>query len=223
MKQKNKNCKNSTNAGKYNKDFQPTPGKYEKPYKEPCDLDEMIYLYNKLNRDDLIKSFEELHTYTDFICGSPNIKEAYEAETFCKSVHQYRVPKASIKEAWNTLTRLQLDELQNFEQVYAEVRKATKHLYGYGELAMFDFAQRYCYSRNIYPTVIFLHSGVAIGVNALRKSGFKIKVYSDKPGCARYVKLEDLPKSIFDLGTVHAENFLCIYKEYLEKLKWNQD
>lgn len=183
-------------------------------------IEEILADYRKIYLDDTERWIKSLVTYTDFICGARNQIEAPhlpQSVRFCKNRHQYRLPRATVKEAYCRLVSARLDKYSSFAAIYDAVIETTRSVHQFGVLAAYDFTQRYCYSRGIMPDGVYLHAGVTAGAEALKllKCGLKI---SSHPLRGKMIEIESLPKVIAELGTFHAENYLCVYKEVLAKL-----
>lgn len=184
---------------------------------EGNDLEDMVRDYRKRFLKPTETWISSLVKTTDFICGEANIKDDPKPDKFCKNSHQYRMPYTTVRKAYEKLSDAGLDHIDNFRDILRKVATIGKRIHNFGQLASYDFTQRYCYSRGILPDVVYLHAGVMEGVNSLISVGYEVKKQKDKEiGC--FVELEDLPVPIRDLGTLHAENFLCIYKHLIAKL-----
>ena len=184
---------------------------------EGCDLDEMVTDYRHRYLEDTEKWLSTLSTYTDFICGEPNIREAPYVKKYCKNLHQYRMPNDTVDKAHEKLKEVGLDRYDSFAEIHAEVHEEAKEIDNFGMLATYDFSQRYAYSRGIQPDGVYLHAGVATGARELIKMGYDLKII-DLGERGSMIELPSLPSPIAGLGTLHAENFLCIYKDLLAKL-----
>lgn len=185
---------------------------------EGCDLDEMVTDYRHRYLDDTERWLSTLSTYTDFICGEPNIREAPGVKKYCKNLHQYRMPNKTVEKAHEKFKKAGLDRYNSFAKIHAIVHELAKEIDYYGVLATFDFCQRYCYSRGILPDGVYLHAGVATGARELKKMGYDLKIV-DLGDRGSMIELSSLPSPIAELGTLHTENFLCIYKDLLAKLE----
>ena len=184
---------------------------------EGCDIDEMVVDYRSRYRDAIEEELGSLSTFTDFICGKANKKEAPGIKKYCKNSHQFRMPSLTVDKACALLKKSGLERYDDFPGIHSAVHAVAKEIKQFGELAEYDFTQRYCYSRGIYPDGVYLHAGVAVGARALKKAGYEFKVV-DLGERGKMIDLSTLPSPIAELGTIHAESFLCIYKHLLEKL-----
>lgn len=184
---------------------------------EGCDLDEMVTDFRHRYLDDTERWLSTLSTYTDFICGEPNIREAPAVKKYCKNLHQYRMPNKTVEKAHEKLKKARLDRYDSFAEIHAIIHELAKEIDYYGVLATYDFSQRCCYSRGILPDGVYLHAGVVRGARELKKMGYDLKIV-DLGERGSVIELSSLPLLIAELGTLHAENFLCIYKDLLAKL-----
>jgi hypothetical protein len=122
-----------------------------------------------------------------------------------RSSHQRRLKKVTLESVKNNLLENQdkLRAAKSFEEIKGLVEKCA--ISGFGRLAKYDTALKIGAWLNLYPTTIHLHAGTRDGARALGldvSNGFLTK--------------EELPKPLQDLGPLHIENFLCIYKKQLK-------
>lgn len=182
------------------------------------DIDEMVKDYRDRAYDSAEKWIGSLETITDFVCGCANILESPFPEKYCKNSHQFRMTKKTIDEACRLIRELPLDDCKDFSSILSMIIvNVDKKIRGFGQLAAFDFSQRYAHHRGITPDVVYLHAGVESGVRELKKAGYDIRVLNN-PVRGKFVELDSLPVPIAELGTFHAENFLCIYKKRFSKI-----
>lgn len=190
-------------------------------------IEQMVEHYRKKwkqRTEDWLKSLTSGRTedlwYTNFICGQANISNDPADNKFCKNLHQYRMPSATVKAARGALMNAGLDRLQTFPEILGtviDITRATpdhKGIPQFGALACYDFALRYAYHRGIHPDRVYLHAGTLTGLNALKSKFPEIKTESDRK-FGRTVEASMLPEPIASLGNLHIENFLCIYSDHL--------
>jgi hypothetical protein len=96
----------------------------------------------------------------------------------------------------------QPDNFDDFHAVYSWVESITQKISGLGATTAYDVARRLGAWLNMQPTMVYLHAGAAEGAKKLGIEG-------------ETVSLNDFPREIQKLGATHAENFLCIYKDFL--------
>lgn len=118
--------------------------------------------------------------------------------------HQYRVGKKLLSEGLKICLshNRQSDSFNNFHAVYLWIKSITNLTTGLGLVTTYDVARRLGSWLGMHPTMVYLHGGAADGA---KKLGIK----------GETVPLNDFPEEIQSLGATHAENFLCIYKDFL--------
>lgn len=117
--------------------------------------------------------------------------------------HQCLVAKRLSKGLEKFLSKnKQPDSFNDFHDVYSCIQSITESTYGLGATTAYDVARRLGAWLDMQPTMVYLHAGAAEGA---RKLGIKGKT----------APLDDFPEEIQSLGATHAENFLCIYKDFL--------
>jgi len=117
--------------------------------------------------------------------------------------HQRRLGRKKLAQAAKALLK-KLDVVQkcrSFEELHELVGSCTRHIDRFGALARYDVALRIGAHLGVWPELIYLHAGTAVGC---KKLGI--------PCQGKTVEPEELPAPIRRLGAYHAENFLCIYK-----------
>ncbi len=127
--------------------------------------------------------------------------------------HQCKLRKTVYGEAKKKLNeRLdKLDSIDSFDVLYDEIYCAISSIRGIGPLAIYDFTLRVAAYKDIWPKeYVYLHAGALEAVLFLETKKLVVKTaILNNP---RRIELSALPEQIRDLGSVHAENFLCIYK-----------
>ena len=96
----------------------------------------------------------------------------------------------------------QPDSFNDFHDIYAWIESITKDVKGIGSLTTYDIARRLGTWLGMQPQKVYLHAGAMRGARKLGIQG-------------HMVSLDNFPSEIQKLGATHAENFLCIYKDYL--------
>lgn len=123
--------------------------------------------------------------------------------------HQYRIGRRRLAQ----LAGVAKDHIERFKnacdwnEIYSIVGDIVAQVPRAGILTHYDVANRiggYC---RYEQTVVRVHAGAMRGAAAL---GLKIQDGS--------VALDDLPPDLQELGAMHSENFLCIYKDELKSL-----
>lgn len=101
-----------------------------------------------------------------------------------------------------------LQRCKDFDQLHNRVRKATKPIKGLGKLYTYDTAHLIGARLRLSPKRVYLHSGTRKGAKAL---GFS--------GGLSYLMPSQLPVQLQVLKPCEMEDFLCIFKEGLARLK----
>lgn len=102
----------------------------------------------------------------------------------------------------------QPESFQNFQSLYDWVKSVTDRVTGVGKMTAYDVARRLGAWLDLKPDVVYLHAGTADGAQQLGVEG-------------KMAHLGAFPQELQALGATHLENFLCIYKEHLQKLDFN--
>jgi hypothetical protein len=119
--------------------------------------------------------------------------------------HQCRVSPKLVKGLSEALRDKKCPEdFTDFAEVYDWTQSVTHRVKGLGTMTAYDVARRLGAWLKISPSSVYLHSGTKIGAN-------RLGIYGD------VVALNQFPQEIQSLGSTHAENFLCLYKESLYK------
>lgn len=118
--------------------------------------------------------------------------------------HQRRVGKQKLDEGLKICLshNRQPDNFNDFHAIYSWIKSITEPTDRLGTLITYDVARRLGAWLGMQPTMVYLHCGAAKGA---KKLGIK----------GETVSLNDFPKEIQNLGAIHAENFLCIYQNFL--------
>lgn len=102
-----------------------------------------------------------------------------------------------------------LQKAVDFYELWQLVQSAFRPIYGLGELAIYDAAERLRYRLGLESEhLIYLHAGARVG--ARRLAGGRLKKESAW-GILRY----DVPIGVRSLCTHEIEDVLCIYKDEL--------
>ena len=120
--------------------------------------------------------------------------------------HQRRVGKQKLDEGLKICLSYnrQPDSFNNFHDIYYWIESITKSTYRLGYVTAYDVARRLGAWLDMQPEMVYLHAGAADGAKKLGIEG-------------EMVSLNDFPDEIQNLGATHAENFLCIYKDFLQR------
>lgn len=134
-----------------------------------------------------------------------------------KDTHQYRIKNSVLLDYRDKIVAAEKEiiECKTFEDILKICEKAT--IKGIGELTVYDVAFRLGYqmvylqnaSEKLLPDKIYLHAGTKQG--ALKAE--LIQKWSRKKSLA----LEELPNRLQKEPPYMIENFLCVYKDRLDK------
>ena len=118
--------------------------------------------------------------------------------------HQYRVGEQKLSEGLQICQshNRQPDSFNDFHDIYCWIESITKDVKRIGSLTTYDVARRLGAWLDLKPQKVYLHAGAMRGAR-------KLGIQGDM------VSLDNFPSEIQKLGATHAENFLCIYKDYL--------
>jgi hypothetical protein len=127
--------------------------------------------------------------------------------------HQRRIPKDALDRFAAALLKQPLANAREFEDLHAYVRRAAKPtrgigVQGIGELAIYDVALRIGWFGRMEPTVVYLHAGTRDGAIALGLDAT----------CAT-LPVAAFPPELGALSASEIEDFLCIYKSELARLR----
>jgi hypothetical protein len=123
--------------------------------------------------------------------------------------HQRRISAPALEKAALALSRVidQIRRCRNFEELFHLIESAIGHIWGIGELTIYDTALRIGAKLGLYPERVYLHAGTRIGAKAL---GIDTARESVAPS--------ELPKEFRRLRPHQIEDCLCIYKHHLQRL-----
>lgn len=156
-------------------------------------------------------------TVLDCICGALNVKKYLPDEAdekYKKESHQRRLTNAQINRFKEALEKavLEKQEFHSFHELYTWVLK--KRTNGFRELRCYDFSLCYGYNKGLRPSeFVYIHAGTKAGAEALKEKGLLPSEITDR------IEVKSFPKILQNLGAIHIENLLCIYKDALKGLK----
>jgi hypothetical protein len=125
--------------------------------------------------------------------------------------HQRRLTRGAIGGCVAALTAIgpALEETRRFHDVHVLVEKAFKPVYGAGELAAYDAANRICERLgHVSEHIVYLHAGARVG--ARRLFGGRLP-----RGDAWGIFPNQVPEAFREFSTHEIEDILCIYKDDL--------
>ncbi|MCU1791620.1 hypothetical protein [Pectobacterium polaris] len=100
----------------------------------------------------------------------------------------------------------------SFDDVYKTVKSSKVR--GFGELSIYDTAVRISTYLRFKPEQVFLHAGAREGVNYLEMKGILPTGSSRK----ETLRVGEFPEPLQKLDTVQLENFLCSFKNDINKI-----
>ena len=175
-------------------------GKYSN--RELNNINDIVCNYKRNCRKGVIK---ELSFYAE---GS--LLEAIEKSAMCitsegkRHNHQRRIPIESLRKTKNLL-KLKCERLkkcQTFEQLYTIVQEIIDPIFKIGPLTIYDITHRIGIKLKLYPNLVYLHAGTAIGAKLLR-----LDCSSDT------LEISKLPKQLQGLEPYEIEDCLCMYQK----------
>jgi hypothetical protein len=122
--------------------------------------------------------------------------------------HQRRIPKDALDRFATAVLKQPLANARDFEDLHAYVARAGKPIRGIGELAIYDVALRIGWFGRMEPKRVYLHAGTRAGAKALGLDG-----------SAATLPLDAFPAELRVLDASEIEDFLCIYKSELPRLR----
>ena len=123
--------------------------------------------------------------------------------------HQRRIPLDKLKHLRQELLRKRkdLEACKTFAEMMAISEKIGSTIWKKPGLTIYDATQRIGGHLQIFPDLVYLHTGTMKGAKAL---GFK--------GSIRSLRADQLPKAFRKLKPYEIEDCLCIYAKQLERL-----
>lgn len=127
--------------------------------------------------------------------------------------HQTRVPRAAKKAAADSIRKLDVSALRNFEDLFERVEAAIGNIPGIGDLTVYDVAARLGASLGKLPEKrVYLQSGARDGARALELGHG-----------ARSLPVEEFPPELRrGLAAWEVEDLLCIYEDDLKRVRSNR-
>jgi hypothetical protein len=121
--------------------------------------------------------------------------------------HQRRLKRAALKQALRTLLNESgdIEQARDFDDLFRIIKAAVVPIAGIGELYVYDTSLRIGAKLNLFPTIVYLHTGTRIGAQALG--------LNDSAGT---LKVSALPREFRTLQPHELEDVLCIFKDELK-------
>jgi hypothetical protein len=132
--------------------------------------------------------------------------------SYKKHIHQWRLPD-DVLEAASARLLTRIDGIQNapaFGDLHGLV--ASCAVAGFGELAIYDTALRLGMRLKRPPMAVYLHAGTRKGAEAMNRNfaGNRLNLSKD------ILEIRELPAPLQQLSPAEVEDFLCVYKKYLQ-------
>ncbi|GEL75427.1 hypothetical protein [Myxococcus virescens] len=129
-----------------------------------------------------------------------------------KHIHQRRIPD-DVLEAVSAKLLTRIDRIQSattFDDLHRIV--ASCAVAGFAEMAIYDTALRLGMRLKKPPTAVYLHAGTRKGAEALNRNiaGGRLNLSKD------ILQMHELPAPLQQLSPAEVEDFLCVYKKYLQ-------
>jgi hypothetical protein len=125
-------------------------------------------------------------------------------------LHQRKASRKKLRQSINNMRKtLRIGRYKDFEALHGDVLLSLRpSCWKNGWLYYYDAALRIGVSKGVYPDkFLYFHRGTREGLLKLRKH----KLIKTFPVGGFRMLMNELPKPIQKLGSIHAENFLCFY------------
>ncbi len=129
-----------------------------------------------------------------------------------KHDHQFRIPDRVMEATWQRVRRRlpRLQRCNTFDELYELIRHCAAP--GYGKLAAYDAADRLAARMGLEPDAVYLHCGTCEGAKALGLQW-----------TSKVLLMRELPPELRRLKPWQVEDFLCMYKDCLRRIKLRGD
>jgi hypothetical protein len=173
------------------------------------DLQTLVRIYAKKNRpklDGLLQGFRNLQSLEQTV----RVAALGLTPDGKRHPHQRRVARSALAQAKDILLSAlgEIGACPSFEDLFSLVTTRTGLVKGFGKLAQYDTALRIGAFRGIYPQRAYLHAGARVGAGAL---GFSKRRDA--------LEVSELPQPLPRLAPHEIEDFLCIYKVELKRIR----
>lgn len=176
------------------------------------------------------KTLPPMHSYADVVAhylktrrgnrpeqrrfaDMPDLETAVAAAAACTNAkgkrysHQRRLPRTALEEAGERLAEADLASCETFDELHERIEEATREIYRFGPLAVYDTAARIGAFLRLEPERVYLHTGSHTGALAIGL-GRKKKI----------LEVSDLPSEFHVLTGGEIEDCLCVYKKQLKAI-----
>jgi hypothetical protein len=174
------------------------------------------YRKEQENKDAKFETFTKLLAYYRGLESLAEvIRRAANAENSKKTLHshQYRIRKEAMGEALEILkngvkSKKSFRSFKSFEELHVWFAQQCGEIHGLGPLYVYDTCLRLGAYLKLEPEMVYLQAGALMGARVLL------------PGTrAGAVSKDVFPKVMQVLEPCQIEDFLCVYKDRLKKLK----
>ncbi len=119
--------------------------------------------------------------------------------------HQRRLPEVVLGRVASKLQRriIEIGTVADFDELITIVSGCA--VWGFGELAIYDAADRIGIRLGVRPEKVYLHAGTRIGARVL-----------GLPSKRQHLEVSEFPVAFHAVEASDIENFLCIYKDCLK-------
>jgi hypothetical protein len=129
-----------------------------------------------------------------------------------KHPHQWRLP-ASVLQATSAKLLARINEISQAATFDALLKIiASCAVPGFGKVAIYDTAYRLGMRLSLHPTVVYLHAGTLEGAQALNQNFARNRLDLSRG----VLQMSELPLPLQQLSSAEVEDFLCVYKRYLQ-------
>jgi hypothetical protein len=151
----------------------------------------------------------------DFYRNQRSLRDAIELAARCvrrdgkRQSHQRRLRAVVLNEAAEVLqdAHRAIRRCDDFHELITLLTEKIGHIYGLGELAIYDIAHRIGAYLGVRPEKVYLHRGTRDGAKVLGLDNRKDTI-----------EVQNLPRTFLRLRPDEIEDCLCIYKAVLRKL-----
>lgn len=177
-------------------------------------LSQLVRMY----RADYTNPFDrilQLCSTVDFICGEPNAGHK-PGDPYIKNAHQRRMPSDTVEEAAKKLDQINISDFGNFDEFVDRVASETSSIPQFGQLAVYDFCFRKAFKSgmNLPERYVYAACGARRGALLLKKAA-----YLNIRRVSWQIPVDEFPAPLRGLGAAHIENFLCVMRKCIEKIK----
>ena len=159
-------------------------------------------------REDELSQFRTVRTDEDAISSAALARNP---RTGKKHSHQRRIPQPSLEKSKSRLVKhlSPVRSTKSFQELIELINHLIRPIDRVGELCVYDTALRIGARLGREPEKVYVHAGTRDGIR---------KLDSDLAN-RETIEMDELPVPIRKLKPCEAEDFLCVYKDYLGNLR----